>query len=155
MIPEYTPEESKRIAQELIKHPKVLGAQDFLPGKIFLGSYIATHGELVHDKRPLVLLLKIGSKRCIGLNLHWIAYTYRIFLVKKILEANRDRVLHNKPLIVTLEMLKPLLKNKVYRHCLRTYNLRGFMKTGVLVEPENLLDMARLNNAIFSKPVKL
>lgn len=154
-IPEHSVKESLKIAKNLLKTRKKFNPKDFVPGKVFLGYYTPKHRDLVHDKRPLVLILRVNSVHTLGLNLHWIPYTFRIKLVRVILEKNKNNILKRKPIEFKYTDLKPLLKNPSYRKCVRLYCNSGFSRFGVLVPPEHLLDMARLNNAIFSRKVKL
>jgi len=154
-IPEHSVKESLKIANELLKKRRKFNPRDFVPGRVFLGRYTPKHKDLVHDKRPLVLILRVNSVHTLGLNLHWIPYTFRIKLVRTILEKNKNNILKGKSIDFKYTDLRPLLKNPGYRKCVRLYCNVGFSKFGVLVPPEHLLDMARLNAAIFSRKVKL
>ena len=153
-IKEYTVEESKKRANEYLKRGKKM--HDFKAGLVFLGSYSAKDKKKAYDKRPLVLILRVNGKHVLGLNFHWIPYTFRIKIVKIILEANKDNIKKHKPLEFSKELaLKIIKSNKAYKRCTRLYIRSLFSKKGTLIQPEFLLDVARLNNAIFSKPVKI
>ena len=152
-IKEYTPEESKKRAREYLKRGKQL--REFKSGLVFLGNYDAKDKKQAYDKRPLVLILRVKGTHVLGLNFHWIPYTFRMKIVKIILEANKDNIKNNKPLVFSDKLaLKIIKSNKAYKRCTRLY-IRGRFKKGTLIQPEYLLDVARLNNAIFSKPVKI
>ena len=151
-IKEYTVEESKKRASAYLKNGKQL--REFKPGTIFLGRYDAKDKKQVYDKRPLVIILKVRGKYILGLNFHWIPYTFRIKIVKIIHDANKDNIKNHKPLVFSDSLASKVIKsNKAYKKCLRLY-IRNLFGKGTLIKPDYLLDVARLNNAIFSKPVK-
>lgn len=152
-IKEYTVEESRKRATEYLKRGKKL--HEFKAGLVFLGSYDAKDKKKAYDKRPLVLILRVKGKHVLGLNFHWIPYTFRIKIVKIILEANKNNIKNNKPLEFGDKLaLKIIKSNYAYKRCTRLY-IRSLFKKGTLIQPEYLLDVSRLNNAIFSKPVKI
>lgn len=154
-IKEYTPKESVKRAKEYLKNHKRFDIKQIGEGRIFLGNYHAKYQDQIHDKHPLVLVLRYNSKHTLGLNLHWIPYTFRMKLVKFILDKNKNNILKRKPLDFKYKDLRPFLKNPAYRRCVRLYITGGFSKNGAMIPVEYLLDVARLNNAIFSHPVKI
>lgn len=149
-IKELSVDETKKEARALLKKVKKLGPKDFKPGNVVFGKYNAKYKNLIYDKTPLTMVLKISPGHILGLNFHWLPYAFRIFLVKKILEMNMKNIKANKPLEFSYKQLKPFLKRFGYMPCIRCYIAGRWRRSGVSVPPENLLGMARLNMELFN-----
>lgn len=149
-IKELSVEETKKKAKELLKRVHKLTIKDFTPGNIIHGKYNAKDKTMIFDKTPLTMILRVTSRHLLGLNFHWLPYTFRIRLVKEILEMNKSNIKHNKPLQFSYKALRPFLKKHGYMPCIRCYITSRWRRSGVSVPPEDLLGMARLNMMTFN-----
>lgn len=123
------------------------------PGKCMFFKYDAKDKKHTFDKYPLVLVLKTSSSYMLGLNFHWCEAHAKIRLIERILSMNTDskgRV--RNPLKFTYEDLKPLLKKKGYRLCLRLYIKKRLKSNAIMIESKNLLDIARMRLTKFVDP---
>lgn len=149
-VKELSVEETKKEARELVKHVKKLGPRDFKPGNIVFGKYNAKYKQLIYDKTPLMMVLRLSPGHILGLNFHWLPYAFRIHLVKKIIEMNAKNIKANKPLEFSYKQLRPFLKKFGYMPCIRCYITSRWRRSGVSIPPTNLLGMARLNMETFN-----
>ena len=123
------------------------------PGKCMFFKYDAKHKQHTFDKYPLVLVLKISKSYMLGLNFHWCEAHAKIRLIEKILAMNTDsigRIIN--PLKFSYDYLKPYLKKKGYRLCVRLYIKDRLKSNAIMIESRNLLDVARMRLTKFVDP---
>ena len=138
-------------AKDLIKEKKKLAKKDMIPGNLIFTSYDAINKSNTYDQTPLILILKTTTKYTLGLNFHWIPFSMRINLIKEIIKMNKKNIKKNKPLEFSYDDLKPMLKGLGYAPCIRLYLNKRLGKTGVIIPPERLVEVARLKTETFTK----
>lgn len=143
-----------KVVKDLLKKRRHIRVNEILPGNILFTQYSAKYDQLVYDKTPLVLILRTGSSHTLGLNFHWIPYRMRLALIRIIIDLNKNNIKNNKPLNFNYKTLKGYLKKFGYAPCVRKYINKRFTLNGVVIPPEKLLSVARLNTATFTKGVK-
>lgn len=122
-----------------------------VPGNLLFTFYDAKHKENTYDRTPLVLTLKRSSRYTLGLNFHWIPLSMRLNLIKTIIRMNEKNIKNGKPLQFSYNDLKPMLKSLGYAPCIRLYINNRLSKTGVVIPPERLFEVARLKTETFTK----
>lgn len=136
--------------KELLKERIYLSSRHFKPGNLILTSYNAKHKEFKYDKIPLALVLVRGQKYSLVLNFHWLPVNMRINLIYIILKMNKRNIQQNKPLEFSYKDLKPLLKKFNYAPCIRKYINGRMGKTGIVIPPDRLIEVARLQTEVFT-----
>ena len=145
VLQELNVKDSIRQVQKLLKNKRGLKRSDFVPGNILFMRYSAKYKNLIYDKTPLVLLLKVGSVHTLGLNFHWLPFNKRKALIRIIIGMNIDNLRKNKPLKFTYGDLKPYLKYIGFVSCVRLYINSRISRTGVVIPPDRILDVAIIN----------
>ena len=149
-VKQLTPRGSMRKVKTLIKEKKRLDKRHFVPGNLLFYKYDAKDKTQVYDKTPLVLILKRGRSHTLGLNFHWAPFQMRINLIKHILGMNEKNIREGKPLEFSYEKLKPMLKSLGYAPLIRLYINKRISRTGVVIPPERLVEVARLRTETLS-----
>lgn len=122
-------------------------------GKCIFFKYDAKDKKHTFDKYPLVLVLRTSRSYMLGLNFHWCEAHAKIRLIEKILLMNIDSKYRiRNPLKFTYADLKPYLKKKGYRLCLRLYIKKNIKSNAVIIESTKLLDVARMRLTKFVDP---
>jgi len=149
-IKELSPSESIKKVKELLKEKKKMHRSDLYPGNLIFTSYNAKYKEFTFDRTPLFLILKKNNKHTLGLNFHWIPLSMRINLIKHILLLNKTNIEQNKPIKFSYEELRPMLKSFGYAPVIRKYINARIGKSGVVIPPERLMEVARLKTETFT-----
>ena len=151
---EFTVSQSIKLVKDMLKNKSLKVQRDSIkPGELFFGVYNAKDKNEVYDKRPFVLLLKRNKSHFMGINFNWLPLPLRLILVKKILQMNKANVKNNKPLDFTYSDLKGFIKKLGYAPVVRLY-IRNRLSSGVVkIQPENFLEAARINSAVFNNGV--
>ena len=140
--------DSKQMLKELIRNSKRV--QKYLvPGNLILTMYDAKY-EAPYDARPLFLVLAKNSTHVLGLNFHWLPISMRMKLIYAILKLNSKNIKEKKPLVFSFKQLKPFLKRFNYVPCVRLYIRERFAPKGVVISPEDLVKVSRMDTAIFT-----
>ena len=124
-----------------------------VPGDLFFGVYDAKNKLNVYDKRPFVLILRKSNSYILGINFSWAPLPLRVILVKKILMMNKSNIKNNKPLEFSYKDLKGFIKKIGFAPIIRLYIKKRMSSSVVLIKPENLMQAARLNTAVFTNGV--
>lgn len=140
--------DSKKLLKELLRSAKRF-RKDLIPGNLILTMYDAKY-KAPYDARPLFLVLAKNSHHVLGLNFHWLPVNMRMKLIYAILKLNSKNIKEKKPLVFSFKQLKPFLKRFNYAPCVRLYIRSRFAPKGVIISPENLVKVARLDTAIFT-----
>ena len=140
--------DSKKLLKELLRSAKRF-RKDLIPGNLILTMYDAKY-KAPYDARPLFLVLAKNSHHVLGLNFHWLPVNMRMKLIYAILKLNSKNIKEKKPLVFSFKQLKPFLKRFNYAPCVRLYIRSRFAPKGVVISPENLVKVARLDTAIFT-----
>lgn len=140
--------DSKKYLKELLRNAKGF-RRKIIPGNVILTRYVAKYDE-PYDARPLFLVLAKNSHHVLGLNFHWLPVNMRMKLVYVILKLNSRNIREGKPLVFSYKQLKPFLRRFNYAPCVRLYIKDRYAPKGVVVPPEDLVKVARLDTAIFT-----
>lgn len=150
-IKELTPSQSFAKVKELLKEKRKMSKKDLIPGNLIFTFYNAKYKEHTYDRTPLILILRRNSTHTLGLNFHWIPLSMRINLIKHIIRLNEKRIKRNQPLEFSYDQLRPMLKSLGYAPCIRLYINSRISKTGVIIPPDRLMEVARLKTETFTK----
>jgi hypothetical protein len=150
-IKELTPRESMDAVKALLKRKRKMSNKDLKPGHLIFSIYNAKFKEFTYDRTPLVLILRRNSQYTLGLNFHWIPFSMRVNLAKKILDMNAAQIRQRKPLKFSYDELKPMMKSLGYAPCIRLYINSRFSKTGVVIPAYKLMEIARLKTETFTE----
>ena len=142
-------QDSEILLKNLLKQKVYFRRSSLKPGNTILTLYNAKY-DAPYDARPLFLVLAVSRSRVLGLNFHWLPVSMRMKLIYAILKMNTSNIKKNKPLEFSYKHLKPFLRRFNYAPCVRLYIRRRFAQKGVVVHPENLVKIARLDTAIFT-----
>jgi len=149
-IKELTPAQSFKQVKELLKERKRMTGHDLVPGNLIFTFYDAKDKSRTYDRTPLILILRINNRHLLGLNFHWVPLSMRINLIKMIISMNENNIKKNKPLQFNYEDLRPRLKSFGYAPVIRRYINSRISKTGVVIPPERLMEVARLKTETFT-----
>lgn len=149
-IKELTPVQSYAAVKDLLKERKSMTTSDLVPGNLVFTFYDAKYKEFTYDRTPLALILKRSSKYTLVLNFHWLPLKMRINLIKHIILMNKKNVKKNLPLTFSYSDLKPMLKSLGYAPCIRLYINNRIGRTGVIIPPDRLIEVARLRTETFT-----
>lgn len=149
-VKELNSRDSLKKVKQLIKEKKQFKKSELVPGNLIFTSYIAKDKEMMYDKTPLILILRKNRLHTLGLAFHWVPFNMRINLIKHIIKLNKRNIEKNKPLEFSYEQVKPYLKSTGYAPMIRLYINARLGKSGVVIPPERLLEVARLNAHTFT-----
>lgn len=150
-IRELTPKESMESVKALLKRKRKMSNKDLKPGHLIFSVYDAKFKEFTYDRTPLVLILRRNTNYTLGLNFHWIPFSMRVNLAKKIIDMNASRIRQRKPLKFSYDDLKPMFKSLGYAPCIRLYINSRFSTTGVIIPSYKLMEIARLKTETFTE----
>lgn len=141
---------NEKLKDLLSKRVKLQASKHYRPGNIVFTSYNAKHKEFTYDKTPLVLVLKRGSKYTLGLNFHWLPVSRRMYLIDHILRMNKINIEQGRPLDFDYADIRPMLKSLGYAPCIRKYINPRLGRTGVVIPPDRLTEVARMKGETFT-----
>lgn len=150
---ELSVKDSIKIVKNFIKKRRHIRYDEIKPGVILFTQYTAKYKELVYDRTPLVLVLRRGATHTLGLNFHWVPYKMRITLIRAIMRVNKTNIKEQKPLKFEYKKIKTFLKKRGYVPCVRLYINKRFTLNGLIIPSTQLLEVAKLNTATFTKGV--
>lgn len=151
---EFTTSQSINMVKDMLKDKTLKKSKDKLEvGDLFFGVYDAKNKEEVYNKRPFVMLLKQNKSHMLGIAFSWAPLPLRIILIKKILQVNAKNIKNNKPLEFSYKDLKGFIKKIGFAPIIRLYIKKRMSSSVVLIKPENLIQAARLNTAVFTNGV--
>lgn len=150
MVPELDLRKSALKLRDLEKAKRSFTKKDFVPGNLLFLTYDAKNKDLIYDRRPMILILRFSRTHTLGLNFHWLPYKKRIELIKEILKENELRIKEGKKLRFNYIKLKPFLKRNSYIPCVRVYINKRIFKSGVVIPPERLIEVARIKTESFT-----
>lgn len=149
-LKQFTKKQSIRQMAKLLQTRRNLVAKDFKVGNLLIMRYYAKDTKQIFDVQPLVLILKINDSHMLGLNFHWIPFKMRIWLIRYIIKINKERIRQKKRLNFDYKKVRPLLKKLKYAPCIRLYIKKRIGKTGVVIQPERLIEVAPLRTELFT-----
>ena len=148
---EFTTAQSINLVKEMLKDKTLKKSKDKLTvGDLFFGVYDAKNKDEVYNKRPFVMLLKQNKNHMLGISFSWAPLPLRVVLIKKILQMNSQNIKAGKQLEFSYKELKPFLKKIGFAPVIRLYIRKRMSSSVVIVKPENLMQAARLNTAVFT-----
>lgn len=126
-------------------------AQDNLQsGNMIFFKYSAKYKELPYDRTPLIFVLKRSKGYTLGINLHWCPIPLRIIFTKLIMKLNSSNIKKNKPIVISYEMVKPLIYKLGLGPTIRLYINSRMSSKGLVVEPEYWMDACKLHAESFT-----
>lgn len=150
-VKELTVKESLEAVKSLLKRRRKIVPANLKPGHVIFTSYNAKFKENTYDQTPLVLILKRSPGYTLGINLHWLPVSLRMYLVEHIMNKNKANIRQRKAFKFTYGDFKPMLKSLRYAPCIRLYINRRFGKSGVTIPGYKLREVARLRTETFTK----
>lgn len=147
---ELTVKQSLEYVRELMKKPSNIRKADLQPGNVLFYKYDAKDKTQVYDKTPLVLVLRVSRTYMLGLNLHWLPYQKRAWLVDQMLRISKFDMKRGKKIRFTYEDFKPLQKSVHYQPCIRLYIRKRISERGVLIPPQDLKTAVKLRAETFT-----
>jgi hypothetical protein len=154
----FTPKLSASVLRSMVKEYKTQVRhgrpkwRNVKPGMVMFFRYDAKHKEYTYDKYPITLIFWKKGNYMLGLNFHWVEAHARIRLIQAIIKVNTHNGKINYPLKFDYRKLLPHLKGKAFSKCVRLYIRSKIRSVGVIVQPDNLMDVARLRLAQFVRP---
>lgn len=128
----------------------IVNKSEIVEGGLYFYNYNAKNKEETYDKKPLVFVLKIGSKSNICVNFHWAPRPLKVVLIKYFIMNNRKNIKSNKPLQMDYKKLKPFLKKIGFAPIIRRH-LRGRIHGKVVNIPSSeLMYAAMADTAVFT-----
>lgn len=150
MVPELDLKRSKLKVKDLEKARRSFTKKDFVSGNLLFLTYDAKNKDMVYDRKPMILILRVSRTHTLGLNFHWLPYKKRIELIKEILKENELRIKEKKKIRFNYNNIKPFLKRNAYIPCVRVYINKRFFKSGVVIPPDRLIEVARVKTESFT-----
>lgn len=142
--------ESKEYMRNIMK-PKGFKRNDFLSGSILHFQYDAKDKTQTYDKTPLVLVLGTNRGYLLGLNLHWLPFNKREWLVDKILEHSKTQIKKKNRVVFSYEDFRPLMESVDFQPCVRVYIRKRISVRGVVIPPHEFKNAVRLKTESFTQ----
>lgn len=142
--------QSNSYVKELLKKPKNIRKEDMYPGRLLFYKYDQKDKEQIYDRTPLVLVLRVSRGYMLGLNLHWLPYQKRIWLVDQMLKKSNRDIKNSNRINFTYQDFKPLMKSVHYQPCIRLYIRKRISPKGVVIPPSELKNAQRLRAESFT-----
>lgn len=123
------------------RESKGLTRQRMGVGRTYMFQYDAKYkDELPYwDRFPLVIVLDIGKKHVLGLNLHYIAPKTRAVILARLYDIASSKVFDERTkLKLTYGMVKSISKWKLLKPCIKKYLKTNFRSKFVHVDFDNL-----------------
>lgn len=93
-------------------------------GKMYMYFYDAKHKATLpyYDQVPCIFVLERYSNGFLGLNMHYLAYRERAFLLDALFELeNNARIPINKKLKISYEIIKSFARSELAQPCIKRY----------------------------------
>ena len=141
--------DSLQLVKNLIK-TKMKGTKSSISvGRILMFGYHAKDATQRYDATPLVIVLKFSKNYMLGINFHWCPIPLRISLINWIFKRNKVNVQRNKPLDLTYQDLKRIIKSKAYRPIIRLYIVKRMSNRCVRIPFENMEQICKTKSETF------
>lgn len=117
-------------------------------GRILMFRYNAKLPKS-YDATPFAIILSVSKSYALGINLHWCPIKLRLSLINWIFKRNKNNIKSNKPLSLTYDDLRNVLKSKAYRPIIRVYIIKRMSKNCVKIPYENMEQIAKTKSETF------
>lgn len=141
--------DSLKLVKNLIKTKMQPTKQNLKVGRILMYRYKAKNQKALYDATPFTIILKTSKSYMLGVNLHWCPIRLRISLINWIFKRNKANIKANKPLSLSYDDLRGILKSKAYRNIIRLYIIKRMSKQSVLIPYENMEQIAKTKSETF------
>ena len=141
--------DSLKLVKNLIKTKMEPTKQNLKVGRILMYRYKAKNQKATYDATPFTIILKTSKSYMLGINLHWCPIKLRLNLINWIFKRNKNNIKNNKPLNLSYEDLRNVVKSKAYRNIVRLYIIKRMSKQSVLIPYENMEQIAKTKSETF------
>lgn len=140
---------SLQLVKNLIKTSMKSTKSSIAVGRILMFSYNAKDATKRYDATPLVIVLKFSKSYVLGINFHWCPIPLRVGLVKWIFKRNKLQIQRNKPLELTYQDLKRIIKSRAYRPIIRLYIVKRMSNRCVRIPYEHMDQIVKTKSETF------
>lgn len=141
--------DSLRLVKNLLKTSLTNTKQNLKVGRILMYRYKAKNQKAIWDATPFTIILKTSKSYMLGINLHWCPIKLRLSLINWIFKRNKNNIKQNKPLDLSYNDLRSIIKSKAYRKIIRLYIVKRMSKQSVLIPYENMEQIAKTKSETF------
>lgn len=142
--------DSIKLVKNLIKTKATPTKQNLIVGRVIIFKYKAKQKTGVYDATPFALVLSKSKSYMLGINFHWCPIKLRLSLLNYIFKKNKTNIKNNRPLEITYNDLKRILKTPAYRPIVRLYIRKRMSNQSVLIPYENLEQIAKTKSETFT-----
>ena len=141
--------DSVKLVKNLIKTKMTPTSKNIEIGRVLMFRYKAkTPGT--YDATPFALVLSKSKSYVLGVNFHWCPIPLRLSLINWIFKRNKQNIKNNRPLNITYEDLRRIVKTPAYRKIIHLYIKRRMSRSSVLVPYENMEQIAKTKSETFT-----
>ena len=141
--------DSVTLVKNLIKTKLQPTKKNLEVGRILMFRYNAKL-QKPYDATPFVIVLRASKSYTLGINLHWCPIKLRLSLINWIFKRNKQNIKNNKPLSLTYDDLRNVIKSKAYRPIIRLYINKRMSKQCVKIPYENMEQIAKTKSETFT-----
>ena len=142
--------DSLKLVKNLIKTKMTPTSQNLKVGRVLMFRYKAKQKVGAYDATPFALILNTSRSYVLGINFHWCPIKLRLSLINWIFKRNRQNIKNNKPLQVTYEDFRRIVKTPAYRPIIRLYIKKRISRNSVLIPFENMEQIAKTKSETFT-----
>lgn len=140
--------DSLTLVKNLIKTKMSPTRKNLGVGRILMFRYNAKLPK-AYDATPFAIILSVSKSYALGINLHWCPIKLRLSLINWIYKRNKQNIKQNKPLSLSYDDLRSILKSKAYRPIIRLYIIKRMSKQCVKIPWENMEQIAKTKSETF------
>ena len=141
--------DSLKLVKNLIQTKLTPTKQNLKVGRILMYQYNAKDSTQRYDFTPFTIVLGVSKSYMLGINLHWCPIKMRLSLINWIFKRNKQNIKNNKPLSISYQDLKGILRSKAYRPIIRCYIIKRMSKRSVLIPYEYMEQIAKTKSETF------
>lgn len=140
--------DSVTLVKNLIKTKMQPTRKNLEVGRIVMFRYNAKT-KAPYDATPFAIVLSVSKSYMLGINLHWCPIKLRLSLINWIFKRNKQNIKNNKPLSLTYDDLRNVIKSKAYRPIIHLYIIKRMSKKCVKIPYENMEQIAKTKSETF------
>lgn len=141
--------DSLKLVKNLLKTNLTDTNKNLKIGRVLMFRYKAKT-KATYDATPFALILNVSNSYVLGINFHWTPIPLRISLLNYIFRKNKQNIKNNKPLEISYNNLRSIIKTKAYRNIIKLYIKKRISKQSVLIPFENLEQIAKTKSETFT-----
>ena len=142
--------DSLKLVKNLIKTKMTSTKQNLQVGRVLMFRYKAKQKTGTYDATPFALILNVSKSYVLGINFHWCPIQLRLSLIKWIFKKNKQNIKNNKPLQISYENFRSIVKTPAYRPIIRLYIRKRMSKNSVLIPFEHMDQIAKTKSETFT-----